>query len=386
MNAGGTPGASGGTAGSAAGTANTAGHAAGTGATNAAGGATASGGMGGAASAVDGAAARVQACLAYANAVCKRRSVCTGSADLDCESAGADCPDVTFSPGSQRTVQGLLACAKDYESFSCDAMAREEVPPCVTAGTRATGEPCVFSSQCASLACRTTTPGDCGKCAARVGQGQACKDAADVVCDFGLGCDQTTGKCTPPPPPPSRPSARQPGEACNRALDTCIGKDYTCTGTDADPSAYQCRPEARLGESCARERDCASDSYCPLALVCAALPSVGQPCGIDAWVGKAFWCDANSSCKCNDLPDCKTGTCRAPAQAGEDCGQNPCAQGLSCRCADITTRDACKCIDYQDVGEPCGTPTTMCWPWATCNANLCTAVTSQNRFANACGP
>jgi hypothetical protein len=119
--------------------------------------------------------------------------------------------------------------------------------------------------------------------------------------------------------------------------------------------------------------------------VCAALPAVGQPCGVDAWTGKAIWCDANGTCKCTDPPDCMTGTCNAPAKAGEDCSQWPCAQGLSCHCADAT-QSACKCVDYQTTGEPCGTPNVVCWPWTTCTANVCTAVPSQNLFATACGP
>ncbi len=140
------------------------------------------GGQGEAGSSVTLEKGAASACIAYALAVCERQKACgVGFTSERClANVAGECPDLVFSPGSTRSAAGMQACAKAYADLPCEDVQNDVLPPCVTPGTRAAGEPCAFPSQCRSLDCRQD--GDCGVCATPVALGESCA-APDVDCE-----------------------------------------------------------------------------------------------------------------------------------------------------------------------------------------------------------
>ena len=61
-----------------------------------------------------------EACIAYVLAFCDRQATCGAGSSAGCLASTYQCPDLTDSPGSTRTVAGLQACAKAYDDLPCD--------------------------------------------------------------------------------------------------------------------------------------------------------------------------------------------------------------------------------------------------------------------------
>ncbi|HSC89265.1 MAG TPA: hypothetical protein VLC09_18410 [Polyangiaceae bacterium] len=190
-----------------------------TGGTTATGGTT-SNGTGGTASNDDDPSSLLVACMRYVEAICTRRHVCLGvPVPGNCADEGRSvCPDALFSEGSLRTLESVNACAKEWETFSCDSALHSEIPACAVPGTVADGQQCVFWSQCASGACSTGVA-SCGTCMPRAEPGGDCTASICVdreECVSGT-CQEVAAYTSPYPP-----SSVIPGEG------------QTCTGTCAE--------------------------------------------------------------------------------------------------------------------------------------------------------
>jgi hypothetical protein len=159
---------------------------------------------------------------------------------------------------------------------------------------------------------------------------------------------------------------------------------------ERDPSTGEsrCVPWPTLGQDCSplSVRTCLlGDSYCDISGTCLALPEDGEPCGVDAWTGRASWCADDHSCDSEATPP----TCRAPVTGGQPC-EAPfpgCASGLNCECDDAAcaTRH-CKRLRWP--GESCSAADDLCLPGATrCEAGVCVGLNEvQGLFESRCMP
>ena len=244
--------------------------------------ADAGGGDGGTTAALDPTAA----CIEYMRGYCERSVRCFdyGLSFEQCMDSARFCPDVMFAPGSTRSVEGVRACADDWRELGCDAELGR--PGCATPGTRALGEPCIASMQCASLVCSAF--GDsCGICARVVGVDDPCHDAAGLYCPDDFYCVEA--RCTPS----SNLRPARLGDECDPRSPRC-GR-HECRA-DSD-EVYRCQPYPARGESCSESGRCAfEDSYCAVGQVCAAFPAVGESCGVDGFTGQAVWCGPGTYC------------------------------------------------------------------------------------------
>jgi hypothetical protein len=356
-----------------------------------------------------------EACLEYTVAVCRRMATCGEYSAEDCLTWGESCPDSTASPGATRTVEVLKECAATYETLPCDQVEADVLPPCVTPGERAQGEPCFFASQCSTLTCKYTGEG-CGICAVEVGMGQSCA-AADVECARGLTCGAQQ-MCVPITAP-ATPAG--PNEPCMNTLYGCV-EDYWCPLV---PNAV-CTPLPTLGQPCEDPTACASGSYCAGTLgnrVCVAAPGEGEPCAtaFNSPIAEPYICGKDLLCSytsptqgtcepvptagqpCNIPPsnpsygrcaasNCNFGfdppMCRGPGKVGEPCEvRQDCEPQLVCGCPEADPDcEAHICVSYKLGGAACGADlTAKCHPAFDCAGGTCQPAEVRGVFAEACG-
>jgi hypothetical protein len=352
-----------------------------------------------------------EACMAYALAVCTRQAQCHGGSGAEClRTVTLSCPDLTSSPGSTRTVEGLHACAKTYQALPCEQLDADELPACVTPGTVPLGGACAFNSQCQSLSCGGEE--SCGFCVPSAREGEPCSSTTGI-CLGNLVCEDS--KCT-------RSAGTAPGGDVKDVGGTCS------THSDCKPELHchngsTCAAYPTLGESCSVARTCRNDSYCELdGLTCKAYPALGQPCGVDGFTGVAGYCAGEARCSrtsigvgtCVELPivgqacliDPETlmpdylpcaltarcdatqapPRCTARATKGQACGTaQDCTAGLSCLCPDgKSTCTARVCGELRLRDQACGAGGEICHPGFSCTAGKCQPRDSQGLFDELC--
>ena len=264
---------------------------------------SAAAGAGGAATSAP--STKLEACLNYVKEFCAFTYQCAGRSDPSvCESTlDRECPDLFFSDGSTRTVAGLNACVATWKTLSCADYAQGVAPNCISPGTRAVGEACVFPSQCSGLACSAHMT--CGTCGVTAAPGGACDESTQ--CPGGQDCD--AGLCV-------------------------NGKDVSNRGM--------------LGASCDPAHPCGADSDCSGG-VCTALPAAGAACSPEGSCAQGVFCDD------------QTQQCRVPPNAGQPCltylGNMLCAEQAYCVNGN--------CVALPGPGQPC-TPSGACAPDSWC--------------------
>lgn len=314
------------------------------------------------------------ACIEYMRGLCERSTRCAGAPrEFDsCMRYARFCPDVMFAPGSVRSVEGTLACADGWRELSCDAVPSH--PACAMPGTRADGEPCIASMQCASLLC--TAYGDsCGICASVVGAGEPCAPGS-IECDDGLACSTDEPYvCEPLEPRPPAPAPLALGDECNPSTSQCYPNACRLDG-----SVYRCQPYPTLGQSCSEPLTCAfDDSYCDVSQVCTAFPPAGASCGVDAFTSQPRWCGPDAFCVGSDAGP---PVCQAASEPGETCDVR-CVTGYACECDD-TACVARHCSRWRYPGETCGAPGDTCLA-GHCDGGTCRANADQGLFQSTCG-
>jgi len=355
---------------------------------------------------------KTEACIAYALAVCARQAQCAGRQVDGCLSGTLLCPDVTFSPGSTRTVADVQACAEAYQNLQCDQLELGILPACVTPGTVALGQPCEFPSQCASLSCDSSST--CGSCVSAAHEGESC--ASNQLCAGLLVC--ASDKCV-------KRSESSAGIALGEACSNAAGM-YCKSGLRCDAASSKCAEYPSQGMPCEDTHSCLGDSYCDIdVLTCKAFPGEGMPCGDDGF-GGAGYCLAPLQC---GRTDSTVGVCKKPPTVGEPClldsqtsapkpvpcdesarcdatttppmcaakigpGQpcrlsSDCTAGTSCICP--TGQGSCDvtapiCGHYQLKDQPCTAPGDVCHPGFSCTAGVCQPRESQGLFAAECPP
>ena len=354
-----------------------------------------------------------EACIAYVLAFCDRQATCGAGSSAGCLASTYQCPDLTDSSGSTRTVAGLQACAKAYDDLPCDQVKLGVLPACVTPGTRALGEQCAFSSQCSSLACSGEQA--CRSCVPFSHQGEPCSN--NEVCAGNLRC--TLGECQLPEATTPTPPLAGVGMACSVASGVYCQSDLYC-----DAATSKCAAFPSLGMSCAVEQACSAPAYCETdGLTCKALPGEGAPCGVYASAEIAGACASSLWCARSSKT---AGVCRKPPQVGEACVLDPetglpqyqgcdsttarcdttkspptcaakAAKGEACKDTVECATDMCICADgkqscdtricghVQYGDQPCVAPGDVCHPGFSCTAGVCKPRDSQGIFAAACG-
>jgi hypothetical protein len=277
-----------------------------------------------------------------------------------------------FSEGSTRTVESVVACAKQWRDLPCDAVSKGASPDCAAAGTLALGEKCINASQCASRACDGFNA-MCGVC---VDNPIECDAKANLPCPAGQACYGNHCIDTPA----SGPAADAPelGDACvTGAAQTC--GDSFCKPDGAGDDGV-CSRWPRLGEDCASALKCEEgDSYCGSSLTCVALPAANAACAADAT--GILRCASGSYCDVTGT----TFQCRAVPKAGGVC-RGVCDVGLACTENEFDGVDG-KCVRRRMPGDSCGGPDDLCLPGATrCEGGVCVLVATQDLYETACMP
>ena len=327
------------------------------------------------------------ACFLYAYDHCVRFAQCSATLTGDCLDAGDACPDLAFSEGSTRTVEGVVACARAWRAFSCEELLQGRAPNCATPGTKPVGEACAYSSQCSTLACDRSLA-DCGKCADVVGLDQDCSGGKG--CLGSAVCNEVTHTCLPSSLLDPTVAGicngglcRQgsycntahvcvanprPGQRCGGGVSCDYPRDY-CTGQDGT-----CQPAPGAGQPCgvgasAGSRYCAVGTSC-VSETCVTLPADGEPCAFGNHCAVGFACDSQ------DIE--VTGTCHRAAK-GEPCTpvNLNCAAGLSC--------DGGVCKNPVGPEMPCSDGSTLC-SLGTCDGSVCVPPDDQRIFDISCSP
>lgn len=277
--------------------------------------------------------------------ICDAEAACSCASSNECASAEADA-------WRARAIAGRdLGLAYDAECVTAigdavDATACDEAPtgpahPChdycaVFHGEREIGEHCdrfdELVSDCAQgLMCEA---GRCVEpCSVLSGlpPGQRCRDPETFqelgTCADGLFCDDA-GRCAVPPPL---------GTACIEYEDLC-GPDAWCSW-----ETRICTGLPGEGESCDESPRCAQGLACRWAddygsSRCVALGEAGDDCQ-DRPCGDGLWCDGD--------------VCRPPGELGESCDSFNCREGLVCD---------------PDLGYRCSEPPGV---GATCDQGVC---------------
>lgn len=318
-----------------------------------------------------------EACVIYAAAFCRRSIECEGSdvSDTTVYQCAANCPDVMFAPGSTRTVESLLACADEVTALSCEDHQAANYPACVSAGTKAIGEPCVYNSQCASLLCKVADA--CGVCVRPVGAGEDCS-GTDVGCGANLLC--RNGVCDLL----ASSDIHDWGEPCAdfTECDQLNGHCNQQTGV--------CEQYPGEGESCEALNACQAAFYCkgPDKL-CTVLPKLGEPCGDDV---RSSWpaCASGLACTVWEVSDGVSGTCVEPydVEAGDSCYPRAArCVSSTCRCDDTACGDR-HCIAPLLLGDTCVPEDAMetCVAPLECVGGVCTAPSYGNDYETKCMP
>jgi hypothetical protein len=269
-----------------------------------------------------------QACSDFVTIVRHRETSCYGVAAEPNESTlisrqVESCVLASSAPGSQVGGSYWESCGSAANN-GCAGYKCATYP----AGTRNDGEPCLTSTQCASLWCRATSVVDgngsvlrgavqCGACASRLPEGASC-DVATDACDVGLSC--FGGACR---------TLGSQGAACATWSD-CAAPAFVCK------SSGTCGTITPTGAPCVTSSDCTTDTGCDLVTkVCTAahFAQPGESCDGEVHRCKAgrcntvagvcptiltdgTACDATDPSKvCDDYASCFQGICQIPDPA-----------------------------------------------------------------------
>jgi hypothetical protein len=300
-----------------------------------------------------------EACATWASHHCRRLEACApvslaaGYGDLAaCVSRQTDvCRSALQAPGTGATPATVEACARAYDTASCEEIDVGRAPPgCATSGSLQAGAACGDDSQCAGADDPAPRPGGglaadtggaaeaaaargsrrrycqmaadeaCGTCAAVGGAGDACDSDRD--CEHGLVCYFT---CLEPV------AEGQPCDGMTRqCAQTLVCLDYRCVrpgaeGAPCTPRADSCDHDEGLfcdleSAKCAHYLVAAPGSPCGAGTLCRAgscPPGDGtQTSRCVANAADGARCDAADGPFCTPPARCVDGQCVPPRPAG----------------------------------------------------------------------
>jgi hypothetical protein len=269
-----------------------------------------------------------QACQAYASARCAKWQSCE-PANVKADFADATtcvarekevCLNSISAPGTGNTPASMTACAAAYTNWSCPDWANSIVPePCkIQPGSKAKGNPCIFSAQCASGYCSIPRGATCGACDDLPQVGTRCV-AGNSCAGNGLYCDGVTGTCQAQV---MTAGAFCDAGSCGYLLD-CVapldGGAGTCMplGTEVDAGCFGSQHDApycasQFGFVCLK-------NHCQQELFAFA----GSACAYNSSTNSYTRCTAGSTCVAGDGGS----TCVAAAAEGFACDT---ALGINC--------------------------------------------------------
>ena len=323
------------------------------------------------------------ACIAYARALENRLyRECTGEQPLGPDQHAtreADCPDLLFADGSNRSVDDVLRCAEQWRTAPCEELLDQRFPDCEPHGQRALGASCMFNVQCSTGRCGgLADAADCKHCVEEAAVGAACTDPA-VQCPIDAPCDGQV--CADYGyTPPTRAECGE-GRPCPDGAHCGV----------VEVGVYECMTLPGVGEPC--EGICALELFCSSETdLCEARPSLGQPCPEGLCTPEAYCRDGLIF---DPAPMEQPAICMARSARGATCIPGPtedeegngfCALDLVCACDDAD--EACTsahCVQELHEGEACDAPFSHCTAGTACAAGVCSGVESQGLF-DACPP
>jgi len=218
----------------------------------------------------------------------------------------------------------LAACASDLAKLSCGDLLNIQTPPsCRRSGKLDDAATCVTDIQCKSAYCNNDPNTGCGKCAPRVGVGQACTNHGG--CDVGLLC--AGGACR---------AIVQANGTCGPNLPCSL--DLFCNST-----SQKCEPYKKQNEACDPSMNAPCDPS--RGLMC---PQPGSSnCTAIGWVQPGQPCANGSACSggvCRNVN--MVATCSAFPKLGESCTSLPqCGYPFVCIAGQCVERDPAFCAD-----------------------------------------
>lgn len=305
-----------------------------------------------------------RSCVEFVAARCARRAECSGS-DRTAQclvDAAFECPDELFGPGSNFTKEGALACADEWRTFDCDALRAYEVPACAaTAGSRADGEECLFTSQCQNGCLRPAT--GCGVCAPWAEPTSGCAQGTSV-CPGLSACSE--GTCVMQVADEPCDGQCSEDEACDvrASVQTCVERSHrggVCVEGQAGPDLlYYCTEEDLV----------CIDSRCQSR---ESLPGEGETC-LDYFNGGSQQRLCRPGLACAD-----DGICQKP-KPGDAC------VGVTQGCGtdQVCIEGIClERLQYRQQG--CEDSFTHCDVGTSCQDNACLGHSNSEQIAQVCG-
>jgi hypothetical protein len=305
--------------------------------------------------------------------ICAAQSECTCAGADECSSSASDTWRARAVAGHDRGLVYDDACVAAIgdavDAAACDEAESGVAHPCheycaVFHGERGIDETCerfdALVSDCEQgLLCEAGRCVEACSILSGLQPGQPCRDPDTFqelgTCAEGLFCDDA-GRCAVPPPV---------GSACEEYPDPC-GPDAWCHW-----ETQMCTALPREGESCDESPDCAQGLACRYSddygsSRCVAPGEAGDDCR-DRPCGEGLWCDNSDVCRspgelgesCDDF-NCREGLvcnpdlgwqCDEPPAVGQSCDQGVCAEGAWC---DFMTDPAAPtCVAAAANGEAC---------------------------------
>ena len=329
------------------------------------------------------------ACIAGGDEVCDGiDNNCDSTIDEGCVGAGGSC-----TMNSECTTQlcsdtsaGRI-CTKscdplrpyigcDIGSFcertsGCDGLC---VPG--SAGTRAVGEECTLSTDCASLLC--ADPGD-----GRTRCVRACEGDSGL-CGVGTACAAYPSECGACVDPALLPTPRYLGEPCNADGECSSGICRDADGGKVCTRACSSASDCETGYRC-RENVCERGAPEGVGGVCRDGDDCAAP-GLCAQRGATHFCTV----LCTSATDCPSGFECADVGGGSVCSPTEALLGESCASNEACTTGVCElgsgqCTRLCDAATPCS-PGFACRATADGVLSVClsTAVTAAPRDSGGC--
>jgi hypothetical protein len=251
------------------------------------------------------------ACANFASITRTRQATCYGVAPVPDQSTLISreiqsCVLNSDAPGSQVDASYWEGCAAAADN-GCAAFQCATYP----LGTRMAGEPCLVSTQCASLWCKGVgvigaggsvlgNAVQCGTCASRLAEGESC-DVANDACEVGLSC--FGGAC--------RVKGQQ-GAPCAARSDCAL--PWVCKSNGI------CNSITPDGQPCITSSDCTTDTACDVTTKLCTPKQFAQPgamCDGEVHDCEAGECDKATGACPTILPD---GAACDPSDASTVCG------------------------------------------------------------------
>jgi len=258
------------------------------------------------------------------------------------------------------TEKGHVLCD---DRFACNGVDKRP-GVCVDPNSAKAGEVCHGAVGCAdALCCDQTKDAKSGICRLRVGDGQACGGANNVVCSDGFSClyqrhgNDLQGTCVS--------AARKLGESCGGYFENveCADKKNNYCKLSKHGEVGVCAKRPVENEGCGPFKDvpnpiCADGFGCFIEQKDAAGKCVKETGLVGAKCSPLGGLECKEDQFCLRAVGAITGVCTAKSAIGQRCGTNnegkiSCSNDLTCFLKDDEILGVCAQTKNNKAGSPC---------------------------------